>query len=72
MAAHSITNDDYIVLNEIAKCPLVEYFYKDYSYMEIGEMREIYPELFKIFKTETRKDDMIKRLSLDVMKYIVW
>ncbi len=72
MAAHSITNDDYIVLNEIAKCPLAEYFYKDYSYMEICDMREMYPELFKIFKTETRKDDMIKRLSLDAMKYIVW
>lgn len=72
MAANLITNDDYIVLNEIARCSLAEYFYKDYSYMEIGDMREMYPELFNIFKTETRKDDMIKRLGLDAMKYIVW
>lgn len=72
MAANSITVNDYAILNEIAKCSKAEYFYKDFSYMELDGMREMYPELFDIFKTETRKEDMVKRLGLDAMKYIVW
>lgn len=72
MAANSIDNDDFIVLSDIAKCSMSEYFYKDFSYMEVDDIKAMYPELFDIFGTETRKDDMMKRLGLDAMKYIVW
>ena len=74
MAANSMTNEDFNILNEIASCSMAEYFYRDYSYMEMETvtMRESYPELFNIFETEARKNDMMKRLGLDAMKYIVW
>ena len=72
MAANTITDDDYVVLKEIAKCSMAEYFYRDYSYVEVDGMRELYPELFNKFKDVARVDDMIKRLGLDALKYIVW
>ncbi|WP_458409885.1 dynamin family protein [Bacteroides congonensis] len=72
MAANSLTNDDFVLLKEIAKSSISEYFYKDYSYIEIDDMKTMYPELFGIFKSDIMKDNMMRRLGLDAMKYIVW
>ena len=72
MAANSITNSDFLLLREISKSPISEYFYRDISYMEMSDMELSYPELFSIFNSNDVKEDMLRRLGLDAMKYIVW
>lgn len=67
-----ITKDDFIILKKISTCSTSEYFYKDISYIEYEDMSIEYPDLFQLFNNEEQKNDMIKRLGLDVMKYIVW
>lgn len=72
MAANTITSFDFSLLREVAKSPKSEYFYRDMSYLEMSDMKSINPELFSIFKSDANKDDMLKRIGLDAMKYIVW
>lgn len=72
MAANSITSDDLQLLQDISKSSMSDYFFRDYSYMEVADMETMYPELFSIFRSESIKNDMVKRLGLDAMKYIVW
>lgn len=72
MAANAITESDLRILREISKSTLAEYFYRDFSYMEIASMDYMGKELKDIFESESAKDDMLKRLGLDSMKYIVW
>ena len=72
MAANTITPSDFSLLKEVAKSQISEYFYRDISYMEMSDMKSSYPELFCIFKSDANKEDMLKRIGLDAMKYIVW
>lgn len=72
MAANAITENDFLILRDISNSSLAEYFYRDFSYMEIADMDYMEQELKDIFKLESVKDDILKRLGLDSMKYIVW
>lgn len=72
MAANTITSTDFSLLREISQSPISEYFYRDMSYMEMSDMELSYPELFCIFKSNATKEELLKRIGLDAMKYIVW
>lgn len=72
MAANAISEADLKVLREISNSSLAEYFYRNFSYMEIADTNYMEQELKDIFNSESAKDDMLKRLGLDSMKFIVW
>ena len=72
MAAMTISQNDFNVLKAIAKTELAEYFYRDFSYMEISDINLLDQELKDIFITEEYKNDVLHRIGLDAMKFIVW
>lgn len=72
MVANTITFSDFSLLREIAQRPESKYFYRDMSYVEMLDKKSNYPELFCIFKSDANKNEMLKRIGLDAMKYIVW
>ena len=72
MASNSINERDFVVLKKIATCEIAEFFYRDISFIEYDEMESSYPELYEIFEDNGTKEQMLKRLGLETMKYIVW
>ncbi len=72
IASDSITPDDFVILKNVSTTQMSEYFYKDFSSLEYSDMEASYPELYGIFKNEAIRENMLKRLGLEAMKYIVW
>lgn len=72
MAAHSITLNDFSILQEIGRCDSSEYFWKYFSFMDYENMSERHPGFYHIFRSESIKQDMLCRLGFEPMKYIVW
>lgn len=73
IASNSITPDDFVILQSVSTTQMSEYsFYKDFSAWDYSEMEASFPKLYGIFKNDSIKEDMLKRLGLEAMKYIVW
>ncbi len=72
MASISITQEDFAILQNISRSNCSEYFYRDISAIEYSEMETMYPDMYKFFKTAAVKSDLVRRLGLETMKYIVW